>query len=116
MFPALPDLAQLVTERELITLLGRSGSPTPRAQRAVCRRWIDRHGIPTFRVGQSRFHPRAAVLAALSANPPRGAPPRPEKMFGEARSALEAFRKTLESQLSDSSRTAPAREPPPTSR
>jgi len=61
----LVDLAQLVSELELIRLLARGGSPTPRAQRAVCRRWVALHGITTVRVGRCRFHPRPQILAAL---------------------------------------------------
>jgi len=67
-----PDLSQLISELELIQLLSRGGSPTPRAQRAVCRRWIDRHAISTLRLGNSRFHPRQQVLAPAEGGQPAG--------------------------------------------
>jgi hypothetical protein len=90
-----PDLSQLVSELELIRLLGRGGSPTPRAQRAVCRRWIEKHDIPTMRMGRSRFHPRAQVLVALMADPTRPTPPRYQARADEIRATLRSLRSSL---------------------
>lgn len=91
-----PDLSQLVSELELIRLLGRGGSPTPRAQRAVCRRWIDHHAIPTMRLGRSRFYARQQVLEALVAAPPLPGSPRPRDLRNDVRASLGAFRMSLE--------------------
>jgi len=94
----LPDLSQLISELELIRLLGRGGSPTPRAQRAVCRRWIDRHCIPTMRLGRSRFYARQQVLEALVAAPLRQGVRRAGNPLEGVRAALGAFRMSLESE------------------
>ncbi len=91
-----PELSQLVSELELIRLLGRGGSPTPRAQRAVCRRWIDHHAIPTMRLGRSRFYARQQVLEALVAAPPLPGSPRPRDLRNDVRASLGAFRMSLE--------------------
>jgi len=93
-----PDLSQLISELELIQLLSRGGSPTPRAQRAVCRRWIDRHAISTLRLGNSRFHPRQQVLAALLAAPRRQGLRRAGNPLEGVGAALAAFRMSLESE------------------
>jgi hypothetical protein len=93
-----PDLSQLVSELELIRLLGRGGSPTPRAQRAVCRRWIEKHDIPTMRLGRSRFYARQQVLEALVAAPRLPGSPRPRDLRNDVRASLAAFRMSLESE------------------
>jgi len=95
-----PDLSQLISELELIQLLSRGGSPTPRAQRAVCRRWIDRHAISTMRLGNSRFYARQQVLAALLAAPPLPlGSTRPRDLRNDVRASWAAFRDSLENSL-----------------
>jgi hypothetical protein len=94
---AVPDFSQLIAELELIRLLGRGGSPTPRAQRAVCRRWVDRHAIPTVRLGRSRFYSRREVLKALVAVPPPGSP-RPWDLRNDIAASFATFRMSLESE------------------
>jgi len=93
-----PDLSQLISELELIQLLSRGGSPTPRAQRAVCRRWIDRHAIATLRLGNARFHPRQQVLDALLGAPRRQGLRRAGNPLEGVGAALAAFRMSLESE------------------
>jgi len=92
------DLSQLISELELIRLLARGGSPTPRAQRALCRRWIDRHRIATLRLGNARFHPRQQVLDALLGAPRRQGLRRAGNPLEGVGAALAAFRMSLESE------------------
>ena len=63
-----PDLRDFVCESALIRVLERARHRSPRAARIAARRWIERHQIPTLRMGHARFFPRHQVWRAFAAD------------------------------------------------
>lgn len=61
-----PDLREFLGEGALLKVLQAARKRSARAARVAVRRWVDRHNIPTLRVGQTRFYPRCIVWRAFA--------------------------------------------------
>ena len=60
-----PDLADFMGEGELLRLLVAVRRRSLRAARVAARRWVERHSIQVWRMGQARFFEREQVWRAL---------------------------------------------------